>query len=896
MNKAQMHPVKTNLINGSYRPKFFDLKEFNLSEAKLDSASYSDKNINPELVIIKKDYSFCYLREDKLKLINVFDERGIRIDSEKFLKRFGIEIQSGNLFKTGKYLSRIFRPVRYGGFFHGVDVFIQKGKTIDVTDGISLISLQLAKSLGWEEAEHGSSGQFTLFFKEGLVKGHCIVSDRIKHDVIIYSNDNIKTEIRFNYKDNLSYLSIEPVKLSRSLRLDIQSMLTLWGLFGARQYLLWAKKGIMRYKSNLLSGKLNDWLEDDTADDKWVLKRAINAGLDYRQFPGLFRMAWTMYRNSIMKYAENKRKEPTFRIPAPNGIRAYIRIDIRNHKPDGHFNSQLSEDEIYIDKHGNAFFSEIGFEYKMKVLGGADQDDSIAIIPIKDNKAVIYRNPNQFGEYLILKVRTDKGVIDNKEQPAKLVGSIPTKEINSSQISMEETKYDNPLIEYYLKETPREINNQISYTPLNLLKNYSAVIENTANIGYAANAEMILSAIRITDKPLFNKLKAKHNWDLEKIIDGTIKDGADLKEEMRKVRNFFEEVSEKCPLPKTLRARLPEKMKERIKYSVNHELDYLLEAIKFIIEEADTEILGKGTISGGNRIPGIIDRLETPIESIMSNNKQNPLEMVAMEMLYQYNYGISKIINDDKDVIQSTRELKKQLLEYVNIFNQEDKLKIVEAVATQLYKSNKGIHDSILWIDNIDNLRGISDLTIELFSPKKVNEYTVEEVANDNRVHTDIKNLMIEETPNGMANQLETKEITYDYMDNNYNDNKDMRIINVAERNQGNQYGINNLMATLKSKKGIDKYGKHDNENKCNQIIKLRLWSKEKLNSEGMSSKHIRIEGSKAYMDDMILNVGDEYLGIISNGIYNIIRVMQSRSKRHYGRKLSNSIDVIINT
>ena len=35
----------------------------------------------------------------------------------QFLEKLGIKVSSGNLFKTGKYLSRVFRPVKYGCFY-----------------------------------------------------------------------------------------------------------------------------------------------------------------------------------------------------------------------------------------------------------------------------------------------------------------------------------------------------------------------------------------------------------------------------------------------------------------------------------------------------------------------------------------------------------------------------------------------------------------------------------------------------------------------------------------------------------------------------------------------------------------------------------------------------------
>jgi hypothetical protein len=85
-----------------------------------------------------------------------------------------------------------------------------------------------------------------LFFSQGLAKGHCVVGDKIDHDIVIYGKQNIKEEISFT-KD-CSYVSIEPVKISTTLRMDIQSLLNLWELFGDEQFFNWALTGIARFK------------------------------------------------------------------------------------------------------------------------------------------------------------------------------------------------------------------------------------------------------------------------------------------------------------------------------------------------------------------------------------------------------------------------------------------------------------------------------------------------------------------------------------------------------------------------------------------------------------------------------------------------------------------------
>ena len=135
------HKVEHNLNQGSYTPKFFELKEFSLSKVSLHSTEFSSGNAERELLV--GDHSFAYLREDKVRTIDAFDSSNNKISFTEFRSKFGITINSSNLFKTGKYLSRVFRPVRYAGHFKNIKVHINQNPkhTGKVTDGISLISL-----------------------------------------------------------------------------------------------------------------------------------------------------------------------------------------------------------------------------------------------------------------------------------------------------------------------------------------------------------------------------------------------------------------------------------------------------------------------------------------------------------------------------------------------------------------------------------------------------------------------------------------------------------------------------------------------------------------------------------------------------------------------------------
>ena len=298
-NRFSLMPIKAvenNASTGRYSPMFFDLEEFNLGKVEFNSLFFEEADVESE--ILKGNYSFAYLREDKLRTIDMYTSEGEKISKEEFLSKLSISVQSKNLFKTGKYLSRIFRPTKYAGFYKDLKVHYNDNPEFQnkSTDGISIISLELAKNLGWNNAQNGKSAQFTLFSNSGLVKGHCVISSNIGYDAVIWAH-NVKEEIRFT--KNCTYVSIEPVKISDSVKMDIQSLLNLWSLFGDEQYFSWAKDGIEKYKNDLVSGKLAEMLDDfdditprDYEKETWTFKKAIWHKIDYTRFPGLMRLGW----------------------------------------------------------------------------------------------------------------------------------------------------------------------------------------------------------------------------------------------------------------------------------------------------------------------------------------------------------------------------------------------------------------------------------------------------------------------------------------------------------------------------------------------------------------------------------------------------------------------------
>ncbi|MDF1612622.1 hypothetical protein [Stygiobacter electus] len=711
---APMHEIESNANQGKYKPKFFALKEFNLSRVDFHSHYYAEKDIAKE--IFKGEFSLAYLREDKLRTVDAFKQNQ-KIDHLDFLETIAIDIKTTNIYKTGKYLSRVFRPMKHAKYYKDLDIHLNENPNLKgkITDGITLINKELAKSIGWNEAEANKSAQVTIFNENGLVKGHCVISDKIKHDIVIYGRENIKTEIRFNKE--YTYIAIEPVKLTTSLRIDIQTLLNLWEIFEGEQYFQWAIEGINKIKEELKSGKINEIIEELTEEEneKWLLKKAIRHKIDYRYYPGLYRLAWQMYKNSIIKYAERK-GITAFRIPVKGGLRGYLRVDLRDHDEDGNF-SLTKTNTTTIDKYGNIWISGDKIAEYLTILGGGDQDDSGSIIPIENNKAIIYRNPNQKGEYIITELKTEGIEITERN---KIIGKTPQKKI-TEQKEEKKKEQQNPFIKKYIEE--KEKNEQIiEYTRANLLRTYSKISMNGANIGIVANAEMIKSAVGINNKEQHEILTNKFNWNLERVIDSVVKDGITCKEDIEAVEKLNEYIIyNEIPIPKCLRNRIPESKRERVAISDRHILDQLLEGVKYLIKNIEIEIVGSGAVSRGNRIKGIIDYIETPIIEIARANEGNKNQEEAKQLLREYNQKISELIETTKEENEEERkkgieEIQTKLLEKINIYTIEERKEISKAWAYEIYKTEKSVHDSILWISSKENLRGTGEDTIEMLA------------------------------------------------------------------------------------------------------------------------------------------------------------------------------------
>ncbi len=237
------------------------------------------------------------------------------------------------------------------------------------------------------------------------------------------------------------------------------------------------------------------------------------------------------------------------------------------------------------------------------------------------------------GEHIVVDVTSDDGVF-RSSHANKLIGSVPQKKVNTTKVKSVKPKVSNPLLSNLKCSTKKMF---LPYTTNNLIKAYTKISKNSTNIGFGANSEMCLSGICVTNKSLFKKLNKKYKWNLEAIIDATVKDGSSADDEINTIKNFLDDIiTSDTAIPKSLIHRLPKKLRGVATIHKNHPLDQLLDAIETLIKETDLEIIGSGAVSKGNRIAGIIDNLNTPIVELGLANNVNPMYDVVLKLLGLY--------------------------------------------------------------------------------------------------------------------------------------------------------------------------------------------------------------------------------------------------------------------
>jgi len=323
------------------------------------------------------------------EMIEVSSHRGL-------LSQFDLNLEAlidanakgtNNILKSGKYLGRILRPFRYCMFEK--PHINQLDADPDAYDGFSLISREFAARCGLH-TKAGDRVEVTMLTDQGLIKGHGEIRN-IKDDAVVFG-DQYKQEVK-----GACFNGFEKLKKSIDVYLDIQTIINIPKLW--EHIPDWIDRMLVEVLKNIRDGKFPafmsriddlDLREDGSLKrERWVLKHLVQHQIPL-VFPWIIRRIWNFYSEYLIRPAK-------LRVKIPGAIRVYLTPDVIASEP------TIKQGSCII-RGSNLYISRVDKDWLCTLLGGADFDDSVVCIPLPENRILIYRNPNQFGEWAVLKI------------------------------------------------------------------------------------------------------------------------------------------------------------------------------------------------------------------------------------------------------------------------------------------------------------------------------------------------------------------------------------------------------------------------------------------------------------------------------------------------------------
>ncbi|MCB8944520.1 MAG: hypothetical protein H6658_12290 [Ardenticatenaceae bacterium] len=468
---------------------------------------------------------------ESITLRYVKDNRVIDIltsaSTDEFLKATGLTLHpelKGN-FVLGKRLSRIFRPYRFWGFFAPNEISIDYNPDFDAAtwDGCALMSRHMALSFignfigtPYEELyrrELETTGRFniTIMHDGGQEKGHALVIDDLAFD-FVFPAGSTKREITLS---NRVFVGIEPIHSHDEMRLDIQSLINLYPFFRPEHLLAWMQHESYLFLNSIESGQYDQVLsrlnrhntnEELQSFRNWNIGDYIASGGELMWFPGAIR---GMARQHLTRL--NHKNRDKYRFPIPGG-RYYI-------FPAAVGNRQVEPGQIELEPQTATAWvsSEDWNNFVVEILGGCDGDDAVWTFPFTDydnnRKIIIWRSPNQLGEYVILNPTDSSHTIAWQT----VDGAITWPRLDSRQLPgrIDTASHAYGDLQPFLTPKP----SHYSIESMN-----QTILEATMNqsvLGRYVNILMVTKAV-------YGKLPHNLPARLEDVIDGTVKEPRDM--------------------------------------------------------------------------------------------------------------------------------------------------------------------------------------------------------------------------------------------------------------------------------------------------------------------------------------------------------------------------------
>ena len=470
-----------------------------------------------------------WVKDDK-----VLDLHVPGMDTQTFLERTGLRL---SMHKGGyvlsKRLSRVMRPYRYWGFFSDDEVIIDYNELLDgnLWDGCGQVSRgfiqRLADSLDLDDRHrrellHCNRFEVTTLHAGGQDKGHVLVVDDLAVDVM-FPAGGAKQELALvvpsvdSGQASRIFIGLNPVHSEDQMCLDVQSIINLHPFFQPEHLLAWAGMESELFLSGIRNGHLESVLNrlydaesvsdlDSLAD--WHVGEYIASGGRLMWFAGMVKAVAKQHLNRLGSRASK------LRCPAPAG-RYYIfpaAVGGRD-VPEGHIELDPACATAWVN-------DSDWLNYIVDVLGGCDGDDAVWVLPFSDisdngqHKMLIWRSPNQLGEYVVLQPTVGSHVIEWDVPGSKL--SYP-----KMQSRLLPDRIDSITYQYGRLTEASDFNeSSASYSIAAMSSTIHRAATNQGVLGGFCNVAMLCKAI-------YGRLPHQLPATLEAVIDGSVKTGLD---------------------------------------------------------------------------------------------------------------------------------------------------------------------------------------------------------------------------------------------------------------------------------------------------------------------------------------------------------------------------------
>ena len=507
------------------------------------------------------------------------------MDTQAFLARTGLHL---SMCKGGyvlsKRLSRVMRPYRYWGFFGQDEVTIDYNEALNARlwDGCGQVSRdfiqQLADSLDLDERHRRellktNRFEVTTLHAGGQDKGHVLVVDCLAVD-FMFPAGSAKQELAL--EDGRVFIGLNSIHSADEMCLDIQSLINLHPFFQPDHLLAWAGMESALFLAGIRDGRLEGILSrlydadfvqapDSLAD--WHVGEYIASGGSLMWFAGMVKAVGRQHLKRLGGRASK------LRCPIPGG-RYYIFPAAVGERdvPAGHVELDPACATAWVNDND-------WLTYLVDVLGGCDGDDAVWVFPFADvgdgrqRKVLIWRSPNQVGEYVVLQPTANSHVLE-WDVPGRQLSYPPM------QSRLLPHRIDSVTYQYgELTEASDSHTMPASYSIAAMTSTRQRATANQGVLGGFCNVAMLCKAV-------YGRLPEKLPATLEAVIDGSVKTGLDLTpvrqwNQMALTRMVEHgQANPKRALPEVLLARMPAWLRTQANVAERHWLDTLARALE----------------------------------------------------------------------------------------------------------------------------------------------------------------------------------------------------------------------------------------------------------------------------------------------------------------------------